>query len=899
MPVLPALLQPLRRKLPLLITVLLCLVVGVFSALAHRILRRAFESAAEQHLAGASLEIRSMIAAGLGGATSSLGALAADPRIGLVITQPGDATQSHALDALAGHAGTSRPDAVETIWSADCRLVLAVHASPLDSAAATCPAPVEIAAHRKEQAWARPFARVGDDIKMAVVAPIRRGADTLGYMVLTTGLGSNSSVAPLEALVGPRSRIFLGNAEGTRLWTDMVKPVPATHVPDRPGTLRFSLSDGPQMGIATAVPGSPFLLWIEQPLGPAIAPEVLIMRQLLLMALGCVIIGAFGAWLVSRHVTTPIAELADAADDLARGQYERRVTSIRRDEIGLLVSAFNHMGSQVEGARRQLVAQTAELEQHYREAQDLTQELELSNQELLETTDEAHQARNRSRAATALLDEVLDRAPVGIAIVDRDLRFVRVNRALAEMHRTPVEDHLGRRPAEVRAALKNAEERFRRVLETGESIVGVRISVALLDGENSHFLSNYFPVRGPDGEITGAALITADTTSHHELEAQLLQAQKMEAVGRLAGGIAHDFNNLLTVITSYSMMALDELGPEQKLREDVAEILAAAERAAGLTRQLLTFSRKQVLQPVVLNLNDVATEMERMLRRVIGEDVTLVLDLAPDIGVIDADRGQLEQVLMNLAINARDAMPDGGRLVIQTSSECEPGGLMNADGVLCTDCVTLSVTDTGTGMSDETRAHLFEPFFTTKPVGRGTGLGLATVYGIVRQFGGSIRVRSALGAGSAFHICLPCVARDRRTTPAGGSAASSDAGGAESILLVEDDAALRQLAVRVLLRAGYSVIAAPSAEVAIELWESSSRPLDLLLTDVVMPNMNGRALAEHLMTRLPDLRVLYISGYTDDDVMRRGVRTLETAFLQKPFTPAQLTAAVRRALADE
>jgi CheY-like chemotaxis protein len=356
---------------------------------------------------------------------------------------------------------------------------------------------------------------------------------------------------------------------------------------------------------------------------------------------------------------------------------------------------------------------------------------------------------------------------------------------------------------------------------------------------------------------------------------------------------------LLTVITSYTTLGLETLSVQDPLHGDFTEIHSAALRAAGLTKQLLAFSRKQVMQPEVLHLNEVASNMERMLRRLIGEDVTLTLDLSGDLGEVYADRGQIEQVIMNLAVNARDAMPDGGHLVIETAngyltSEYSIGEL----GAPAGEYVTLSVSDTGTGISEETQTHIFEPFFTTKPIGTGTGLGLATVYGIVKQSDGDIRLRSELGGGSTFVIYLPRLrAADgtglqARRSPATGA----NAGGSETILLVEDDVALRNLALRVLRRAGYTVLEAQSSREAIALGASHPNRIDLLLTDVVMPDLNGRTVAERLTTHRPDLRVLYMSGYTDDDVMRRGISAAQTQFMQKPFLPDELMRRVREAL---
>jgi PAS domain S-box-containing protein len=379
-------------------------------------------------------------------------------------------------------------------------------------------------------------------------------------------------------------------------------------------------------------------------------------------------------------------------------------------------------------------------------------------------------------------------------------------------------------------------------------------------------------------------------------EEQLRQALKMEAVGQLAGGIAHDFNNLLTVIMSYGSMLMDQIAPGDSNRADVQEIIAAADRAAGLTRQLLAFSRKQVLQPRVVQINTVVGDLKTMLDRLIGEDIELKTDLDPAVAMINADPGQLEQILMNLVVNARDAMPKGGRLTISTSNcnlsaECTAGALGAADG----EYVMLAVSDTGTGMTREIQKRLFDPFFTTKEKGRGTGLGLSTVYGIVKQSGGDICVYSEPDHGTCFKVYFPRftgVAEERspeihRTDIPSGS---------ETVLLVEDNANLRSLAVRVLRSCGYDVLVAPGGREALAIAADETKRIEVVITDVVMPEMGGRELVERLVAGRPEIRFLLMSGYTDDDVVRRGVQKGETAFLQKPFTPVQLAAKVREVL---
>jgi PAS domain S-box-containing protein len=389
-----------------------------------------------------------------------------------------------------------------------------------------------------------------------------------------------------------------------------------------------------------------------------------------------------------------------------------------------------------------------------------------------------------------------------------------------------------------------------------------------------------------------------DVSDRRTLEEQLRQAQKMEAVGQLAGGIAHDFNNLLTAIIGNGELLLREMEPADPRRLDLLEINRAAHRAATLTRQLLAFSRKQILQPRLLNLNQVVSELSTMLRRVIGEHVELRLDLDPTLGPVLADPGQMEQVITNLAVNGRDAMPSGGTLTIRTAN-LDGAHVPHSgpdEGELLGPHVALAVTDTGVGMDDRTRARLFEPFFTTKELGRGTGLGLATVYGIVRQSGGHIRVHTRLHEGSTFTIYLP-LAEGPSDAEDDGSGMAEAPGGAGTVLVVEDEEAVRTLASRVLRGKGYRVLEAASADLALAILGGSREPIDLLLTDVVMPGMSGPALAQRLVGRHPSLRVLYMSGYAEEAIERQGSLPAGGDLLEKPFTADQLARRVRAAIA--
>ncbi len=395
---------------------------------------------------------------------------------------------------------------------------------------------------------------------------------------------------------------------------------------------------------------------------------------------------------------------------------------------------------------------------------------------------------------------------------------------------------------------------------------------------------------------TGFSVYMQDITDRRELEDQFRQSQKLEALGRLAGGVAHDFDNLLTIIGGYGQMALESTSKKNPLHADLEAIVEAANRASALTRQLLTFSRRQVVQPKVLDANRLLARIYRMLCRVVGEHIDLRLALAPDAGRIKVDPGQLEQVVMNLAVNARDAMPNGGRITIESLNwkinERSRGVPLNFPSG---PCVVLSVSDTGTGIDPEILSRIFEPFFTTKPKGKGTGLGLSTVYGIVKQSGGDLTVQSEVGKGTTFRLFFPQAGQSAEP-PKTELRAPLTRGGTETILLVEDEPEVLKLASDMLSREGYTVLEAADGEHALGIWKAQSNQIDLLLTDVVMPRMGGRVLAEKLIATKPGFKVLYISGYSDDVIAEHGLSGDQFDFLQKPFTRESLSAKVRQVL---
>jgi two-component system, cell cycle sensor histidine kinase and response regulator CckA len=409
------------------------------------------------------------------------------------------------------------------------------------------------------------------------------------------------------------------------------------------------------------------------------------------------------------------------------------------------------------------------------------------------------------------------------------------------------------------------------------------------------------PLRDESGDVRGAICMSLDITDRKQLEEQLRHAQKMEAVGRLAGGIAHDFNNLLMVIQGYADLLAERLPSDDPLRRNAEQIQMASQRATSLTRQLLAFSRKQMLAPTVLNIQTVVADMEKILKRLIGEDISLEASSAADLGLIKADRSQVEQVILNLAVNARDAMPDGGRLTIETAnveldaSYAHPPAVMSPGKY-----VMLAVTDNGCGMDAETQAHIFEPFFTTKEKGKGTGLGLATVYGIVKQSGGYIWVYSESGQGTSFKVYLPRIEEERTEVVRDrGTEVRALPRGSETILLVEDEKGVRELAREYLEMTGYTVIEAENGYTAVDLAAMHAGPVHLLMTDVVMPGISGRELADRITKIRPGIKVLFMSGYTDQSVVHHGILETDAVLLQKPFTVVALASKLRELLAVE
>jgi signal transduction histidine kinase/ActR/RegA family two-component response regulator len=589
--------------------------------------------------------------------------------------------------------------------------------------------------------------------------------------------------------------------------------------------------------------------------------------------------------------------------DLRDGQISRLKQQLAEAKQRFLAAFEQHQSSREESQNttEEALSANEEMQSLNEELETAKEELQSINEELITVNDEL-QARNAALAqARDFAMSIVETVRQPLLVLDAELRIKMANQAF---YRT------------FQALPLEAEGQLIYSLSRGSwDVPGLRHALdGLLQGGNSFpdlEVEQDFPGLGHRNLVLGGChinhlrmilLAVDDITERklaqqalHRSEEHLRQSQKMEAVGRLAGGIAHDFNNLLTAIIGYSSLLHDRLGGDEPALQQVLEIRTAGERAASLTQQLLAFSRRQVLQPKVLELNAIITDFGRMLDRLVGERIKVVIDCEPTLWQVRVDPGEIGRAIMNLFLNARDAMPEGGTLTIETANVTVTDGDVPIYQLAPGRHVMMAVHDTGFGISVEVQAQIFEPFFTTKQTGKGTGLGLATVLGIVEQSGGSIHCESKVGEGTSFKIYLPAVAEavTKGACPAAGLATAPR--GSEVILLVEDEDMVRRLARRVLELSGYVVCEASNGREGLALCESHYSAIDLLLTDVVMPELSGRELAESALKLRPDMKVIFMSGHTEDVVLREGVQR-GTAFLQKPFTPVALAQKVRETL---
>ena len=570
---------------------------------------------------------------------------------------------------------------------------------------------------------------------------------------------------------------------------------------------------------------------------------------------GGLVLAGLAALAVHHRLYRPLAGLEHALGRVASGDLAAAVTVRRDDELGRLGRHFNTM-TEVLRAR-------------------------------------AADERRRVEGFEERFRAAFEQAGFGIAEIDLTGRYLQVNPALCRMMGYDAADLVGRGVLEItHPDDAPAEADLLARLRVGSLPVATREKrYVTRDGHAvwAHVTST--PVRGPDGAPQAIISVTQDVTERRSLQEQLVRSQRMESVGRLAGGVAHDFNNLLTAILGYLELAKNSLRRDEPVRADLEEVERAARRAGELTSQLLVFARRQVVEPRVVSINDLVRGVERLLRRLVGDQVQIETRLAPGAGAVRVDPGQFEQVLVNLAVNARDAMPQGGRFTIETERTTLDGDAALPPDLTPGPYVQLRVTDTGAGMDPETQARAFEPFFTTKAAGKGTGIGLATCYGIVRQAGGHIGVSSSPGRGARFEILLPWLAeRSHRESPMPATPAPR---GGETVLVAEDEPQVRDLAVRTLREHGYEVLAAGDGDEAMRVAAAHDGVIDLLVTDLRMPRLNGLDLAKRMLRAWPELRVVYISGFTGEP---GAPPSPGLDFLPKPFTPATLARRVRDAL---
>ena len=710
----------------------------------------------------------------------------------------------------------------------------------------------------------------------SVTVPVgdRLPRDTAGYLVITRRMASASNEV-LSRLIGPQTTMLVGNLDGSA-WTDLVHPLV-----NREDSARVAKADPGIIRASSALTFMPWQVVVDTPVTDALAPARRFIVSMLLAGLLLVLVGVAAAWRVTREVTDPLAEIGEAAAQFAAGDHARRARVERGDELGQMAGAFNAMAERVAGASR--------------EAQLRAAELEAANRALVESEMRyRHIATNVPGAVYQFIYRP-----------DGTKGFTVVSEGVRELFGVEPADAL--RDFMAVFGLVHPDDRESFYASGGAAVATLTPwhwegRAILPDGEEKWIQAGARQERQPDGSILCDGLLM-DITERRVLEDQLRQAQKMEAVGQLAGGIAHDFNNILTVITGFSELLLADTPPDDERRSSISEIRHGANRAAALTRQLLAFSRRQMLQPRLLDLNQTVRGVEAMLRRLIVEDITLILALDPRIGWVRADPGQLEQVLVNLVVNARDAMPRGGSLTIETSNVDLAVAERSAERRVTIppgSYVRIAVSDTGVGIDELTRTRIFEPFFTTKEPGKGTGLGLSTVYGIVKQSGGYIWVYSEPDAGTTFKIYLPRVAaeageRPERAIVSGGDEAGV-AAASETILLVEDDEAVRGVSRRILVQHGYTVLEASNGIDALRICEEAARRIDLIVSDMVMPGMNGPELARQIRVRHPGTALLFMSGYTRDAALRQSFLEPGTAFIEKPFTPLALARRVREVL---
>ncbi len=840
----------------MLISALVAIVVATFLWAAYRTVEQTLIRGGTARAVSSSHQLAESLSGSIPQLLTSTRRLGADPRILAFIRNPGPET-ADAIRTVLVNGSTPQLVRRFEIWSTDGRLLLEIASERTGEAAGLRTYPP---GQRPVKPGISELKAAGEFAFVEIDAEIHEGSSSGPLVGYFRRFGEISSNTLLNRLLGDEAQLKVGTPGG--IWSDfsVVVPPPPAGGSGAPG--EYADEHGMRwIGAMEKIDGVPWSVWIGYPRPVVVAPAQAFLQRMTLIAFLVVAVGAVLARVVAARITRPLGALSSAAEKIAAGDYSGRVSIPRQDEIGRLGDAFNAM--------------TVKLER------------DLAGREAAENA-----LREREGSFRALFAS----NPLAMWVYDSNtLQFLEVNGVAIERYGYSRDEFLAMRITDIRpeediprliADLANPRQPWthtrgwRHRLKSGQ-IIDVEVF--------SHVLTY--------GGHSAVLVVVQDVTERRRIEAQFLQSQKMEAIGQLTGGVAHDFNNLLTAILGYCDLLADALPAGTQGRADLQEIRKAGESAASLTSRLLSFSRKQIIEPKVLDLNAIVTETGRMLERIVGEDIAIELRLGADLGRVRADLGQIQQVLVNLVVNARDAMPAGGKLTIETDNIYLDEPYANTH--LATtpgDYVVLVVSDTGVGMPPEVQAHVFEPFFTTKQAGKGSGLGLASVYGIVKQSGGSIWIYSEPGHGSTFKIYLPRL--DAPLTVTAPPSGQVDAGSTATILVVEDNDAILSLTRRILEGAGFTLLSAASGAEALRTAEVHRRPIDLLLSDVIMPEQSGPALSIELQAMHPEMRVLYMSGYTDDAIVRHGIIESTTAFIQKPFSPDALLTKVRAVLAE-
>ena len=864
-------------------------VIVSFGLLAYGEMRSAAIRAAGDRLQSVTREIAGLLGTSSAAVRTTMEAVAADTAVRAQIHAPTADRERRVMAIMAPLAAPAAAISDVELWDVDGRRLVTTSAGvtplPLEATRAL----TALVAGRARSAVG-PIVAHGDTVTYSVIARVTEGETPVGYVVQRRHLsGASNESRLLREMIGSDARVFAGNLGGD-VWTDFgsrVAPPPPQGRGASGGSIaQYERPDaGPVLASAVPIAGTPWALLIEFPRAAALQHVNSVLLTISLSGLLILAVAAAAGWMLSGSFTRPLAELGAAAEAISAGDFSRRVDAPRDDEIGAVAAAFNRMSASITSGRTVLEATAEEAAASERRLQRV---IASSGAVLYELrVDGAGVSLEwMSESVRHLLGYTVDEARSAswwydnVHPDDRDaVGSWAFSASAGGASRGAGADDAGVNDAA--GANEPHQAREYRIRDTSGGYHWVRDDQRVLRDGASRTGSAAV-------KVIGAWL---DISEQRKLEEQFRHAQKMEAVGTLAGGVAHDFNNLLTVILSYANMLLTAHAGDPEAR-DLEEIVAAGQRATSLTRQLLTFSRKAIVQRQPVNVSAIAAGMEGMFRRLLMAHVELVTKLSPDLDLVLADPSQIEQVLMNLVVNANDAMPDGGTLVIETQNVYLDASYTRAHAeVQPGSYVMLAVTDTGVGISPAAISKIFEPFFTTKEVGRGTGLGLATVYAIAKELSGHVWVYSERGHGAAFKLYLPrsaaaaraeVPAPTRRDTPRGGTA-----------LLVEDDDGVRRAVRRMLEGLGYSVMEASDGATALGIAAAHEGRIHIVVTDLMMPRMNGGEFAIKLAASRPDVLVVFTSGYTDDAVLRRGLLTPAHAFLQKPFTGEQLARAIK------